>query len=932
MRLVNFIALIVSSLIILSGCQTNSLSKPNEVLPNSTIEGEYSQTYTYRLDNGLQIILWPNSNSHSQNEARLDLLIHAGSLHEEDDQLGYAHFVEHMLFNQPEYGSKDPVLSILEELNITLADHANAYTSFGHTRYHLDIPNASQKRINKAIELLSFFAYKAKFDSQEVAKEIGVVREEWRQSEPEKETYQYQRKQLHYANSRHLERFPIGTLESIEAAKPKALQDFYQQHYHPANATLIVTGNIDLDEVVKTVARKFHSWPSSNAGRDKVYPLPEMRVNTFDIFTDTREPAYYFWLGNAYASNVPTNSDTLFTHLKFELIMDLLDERLQKLSTQQTNSLRDFMAAHFNPVGDFVEMGVGFRSQEEDLEAGVKLMGSVIHDLISNGFTQTELDNVRNEMLQHERVQQDSAAHLAHLATHHALYNFWLRDQEHYLAMLENRLPELTPNDLQQLAQEIFTRPYKIEIVAKPDAPMPTEAEVRNWITESQQTSLQPIVTQAASEVINWEINHPPGTITQQEKLDNGIHLLTLSNGIKVQYSYSDSAPGKFYMEMVTLGGFNILTPQEIINTRLGMEVMSASGLQSLDGHQLRNWLEGQALGLEPVFDFDSRGMTLEGPSDKAEVLLQLLHVALQDARVDKALYDHFMAKFEQEINDLNTLDYKDYIHEIEAHISQGNPAYRSLTIDEIQSVDADDMYQIYQQYIAGAQNYVLHIVGDISLAQLQPHLTSYIASLPKQGQQIEPKPSPKWPGDIRIEGNKSNHKAAIVSYNLQLQEPINNTDYYAQTEILSNLISERLRQTIREELGLTYSVSGEINQLYPQDPLQLLSINLECDPAQVDKVLATIDQSLNELVKEGLSQKDINQEVNMLRGDYGNHRHKANYIIWELVNSQLLDIDPSPLLDAKAAYPNIKAATLDAMLAAFVNNHHSRTIAVLNP
>lgn len=127
-------------------------------------------------------------------------------------------------------------------------------------------------------------------------------------------------------------------------------------------------------------------------------------------------------------------------------------------------------------------------------------------------------------------------------------------------------------------------------------------------------------------------------------------------------------------------------------------------------------------------------------------------------------------------------------------------------------------------------------------------------------------------------------------------------------------------------------SLHEEDDQLYPQDPLQLLSINLECDPAQVDKVLATIDQSLNELVKEGISQKDINQEVNMLRGDYGNHRHKANYIIWELVNAQLLDIDPSTLLDAKAAYPNIKAATLDAMLAAFVNNHHSRTIAVLNP
>ncbi|MDP6969382.1 MAG: pitrilysin family protein, partial [Gammaproteobacteria bacterium] len=341
MRTGHILSLTLTSLIILTGCQIKQGGDiATQALPASSIQGQHSHTYTYRLDNGLQVILWPNSNSHSRNEASLDLVIHSGSLHEKDNQLGYAHFVEHMLFNQSKDNGDNPVFDALHELNLNLSNHANAYTTFGHTRYYLDLPNASHKRVTKAIELLSLFAYQAAFDCQEVAKEMGVIREEWRLSEPEKQTYQYQRQQLDLANSRYLTRLPIGNLDSIESATPAALQDYYQQHYHPGNATLIITGDIDIDKVATSIADSFDNWPDANKGRAKVYAKPPMRPPSLDIFEDAKEPAYFVWIGNSYANPLATDEATEFANFKLELITDLLHERLKKLATQQSNSLR----------------------------------------------------------------------------------------------------------------------------------------------------------------------------------------------------------------------------------------------------------------------------------------------------------------------------------------------------------------------------------------------------------------------------------------------------------------------------------------------------------------------------------------------------------------------------------------------------------------
>jgi len=926
-------SLFIACSLILGGCQLgNQVATPDNLPPSATI-GKHSQTYTYHLDNGLQVVLWPNRNSHSKNEASVNLVIHAGSLQETDDQLGYAHFVEHMLFNQPDENGTDPVFSKLQALDIEMVNHANAYTTYDHTRYYLNLPNASEQRLKQAIGLLSQFAYQSQFDAQEVSKEIGVVREEWRRSEPEKQTYTYQRQQLELANSRHLQRRPIGTLASIEAASSTALRDYYQQHYRPSNATLIITGDINTAAMIAEIENQFAAWSKQGVGHAQTYTKPTMRPASYDVFADKLEPAFYLWVGNSYAHPLAKDEASEFTNFKINLVADLLHERLQKLATQQNNSIRDLSSGVYGTAGNFVEVGIGLRSQHKDLETATQLIGSVINNIKSNGFKQVELVNARTQVLENERVQQDGATHLANIATDHVVDGIWLRDQKHYLGMFEKHLPNLSTTDLNQMANALFSQPFKIEMVSKPGANNPSESELRNWLATGLETRLAVPVTQAADSDINWNIQQPAGSIVSQQTLSNGIHTITLSNGIKVNYRYSDSAPGKFYMRLLAVGGYDIMEQQEIIDTRLGLEVMGASGLQSLDGHQLKSWLEGQALTLQPEINIDSRGFHLDGPSDKAETLLQLLHVALQDARVDPALYKHYMPQFQQQIDDLESLAYVDYIHQIEDHVSQGNPAFRSLSIDEIQSVSADKMLSIYQQYIAGAQNYTLNIVGDIALPKLLPYLEAYIASLPQQEQTPRiAKATPKWPGNVYIEGKGSNQKAATLGYNLQLEQTPTDANFHIHASLLGDLLTKRLGSVIREDLGLTYSVASNVQRYHVDDPMVTLAVQLECDPNQVDKVIASIDKTLATLKTEGFSQAAVERQIDIKRGDFINEQHQAKHMLWKLVQAQVWNFNLAGLHDPKIVYPDTNVNRVNHLLQDLVNKHHSRTVTVLMP
>lgn len=239
-------------LFIFSACTTQS---PEQVPPQP-------EAITRHLDNGLQVIYLPSSNTASK-QTEISLLMRVGSLSEQDAERGYAHFVEHMALSATEkYPAESQVRDALRQLGLDLGDHANARTGFDHTLYRLRLESAEPETINDAIGLLAQWAYAIRFNDEGVAAEQPVVLAELRSREIDKARAQAQLRQAALAGSCYAQRLPIGTEQSLLQVAAKALQAFYQRWYHPANAVLLVSGAFDAETTHAQIERDFGQWKS----------------------------------------------------------------------------------------------------------------------------------------------------------------------------------------------------------------------------------------------------------------------------------------------------------------------------------------------------------------------------------------------------------------------------------------------------------------------------------------------------------------------------------------------------------------------------------------------------------------------------------------------------------------------------------------------
>src|SRR5690606_19517703 len=184
------------------------------------------------LENGLTYYI--RANSEPTNRAELWLAINAGSLMEDEDQQGMAHFLEHMLFNGTENFPGMGVVNFLESVGMSFGPDVNAYTSFDETVYTIQVPTNNAETMARAFQVLSDWAARATLDPAEIEAERGVVVEEWRlRDQTAAGRIQQQTLPFLLGDSRYAERLPIGDMDVIRNAPPEAVHRFYEQWYRP---------------------------------------------------------------------------------------------------------------------------------------------------------------------------------------------------------------------------------------------------------------------------------------------------------------------------------------------------------------------------------------------------------------------------------------------------------------------------------------------------------------------------------------------------------------------------------------------------------------------------------------------------------------------------------------------------------------------------
>ncbi|MEL7222352.1 MAG: pitrilysin family protein [Bacteroidota bacterium] len=286
------------------------------------------------LSNGLQYFI--RYNNEPRDRAEFRLAVKAGSLQEEDDQLGVAHFVEHMAFNGTRHFEKNTLVDFMERNGSGFGADLNAYTSFDRTVYKLKIQTDTQTVVDTALQILVDWAGGLSFDPEEVEKERGIIRSEWRSRLDSRQRLEDQSYAVLFPNSRYLARFPIGDPVLIDTVSAQRLADFHQRWYQPKNMAIIAVGNFSVDDMEAAIKAKFSELKNRDFVPTKNYALDTSSRQSFLLATDD-EAAFTRWEVNFQLDPLKKRGTLgdLRQQLVYRLYNSLLGKRFAAIREQE---------------------------------------------------------------------------------------------------------------------------------------------------------------------------------------------------------------------------------------------------------------------------------------------------------------------------------------------------------------------------------------------------------------------------------------------------------------------------------------------------------------------------------------------------------------------------------------------------------------------
>ena len=500
------------------------------------------------LENGIKYYIQYNQKPEKRMEMRL--AVNAGSMQENDNQQGLAHFTEHMCFNGSEHFKKNELIDFIESTGTKFGAHLNAYTSFDQTVYMLQIPTDSQLYIDKTFQIFSDWSKGVSFEEEEIDKERGVVIEEWRLGQGAGERMRKQYWPILFKDSRYAERLPIGKKNILENSKYETLKNFYKDWYRPDLMSVIIVGDIDVDEMEKKIKAYFSvNKTVSNPRKKELYPVPDHKGTFISIVTDKEATGHDVEI--IYNHEKIPAIKTVADYRKYlvrDLYQGMINNRLSEL-TQRANPPINY---GYSYIGGYVRTKDNYTSyvsvKKENIMLGLKTILIENERVRQHGFTQSELDRQKKSELRarEKQAKESDKAKSRNYAS--GLVNYFLEGDannvtsaKYDLALYKKYLPGITLAEVNNIINEwIKDDNNMVLIMGNSETPMPKEQEVRDLLKEVKSLKLDPYVDEVSDEPLISKIPKA-GKVTKEtliKKVD--VTKWTLSNGIEVFLKKTD--------------------------------------------------------------------------------------------------------------------------------------------------------------------------------------------------------------------------------------------------------------------------------------------------------------------------------------------------------------------------------------------------------
>ncbi len=826
---------------------------------------------TGKLENGLTYYIrhneWP--------EKRCDFYIaqRVGSMQEEDDQRGLAHFLEHMCFNGTTHFPDDALKQYLERIGVKFGENLNAYTSFDETVYNINNVNVETAgAIDSCLLILHDWSHDLLLEDKEIDKERGVIEEEWRMRRSAQMRLIEKALPVVCKDSKYAERMPIGTMEVVKNFPYETLRSYYRKWYRPDLQALVIVGDVDPEAVEKKLQEMFAdiAAPAPDAAVREEYPVPDNKEPLVFVGTDKEFPGMEA-LVMFKSDPLPREMRGTMAYIGIDFIKDavigMLNERLNEITRQAdapfSSAGLDYSEYLVAKTKDAFILDVSMK--EGRYTEGIKAAYRELLRAVRNGFTESEYQRFKDEYLS----QIDAAYEARDKRTNTSFVNAYVRhfiDNEpapgiewthQTMQMIVPAVPLQAINAvLADLSQE--NRAILVMMPEKEGLTPPTEQEILSAMAEvdaeeiaafTEEVSTDPLVPELKSKV-------------KVKKITDDIYgakLITLSNGMKIHVKQTDYSPGKIIFRATSWGGNSLYSNDEYINTS-NVGLVRQGGLGTFSAVELNKKLAGKQAGASA--SVGARTEVIEGNCVKKDIetMLQLVYLNFTSPRRDD---DAFTSQMERTRNALKNQELNPQItlqDSIVSVVYNNNVRAKRLKEADLDHINYDRLLEIYRERFANAKDFEFYLVGDVNADSVAPLLAKYLGALPVKGKKeaykvIDQRMTKGERECYFTKEQDTPNSLNVFIYHTPMKETLRND---ILVDMLQQAMTMLYTESVREDEGGAYGVPVNANLTdYPEE-IAMAQIVLPTAPEKREAMTVIIKDGIKQMMEKGPSEENL--------------------------------------------------------------------------
>lgn len=820
------------------------------------------------LDNGMRYYIRKNAKPEERVELRL--AIDAGSMQEEDDQRGLAHFVEHMCFNGTENFEKNALINFLEKTGVRFGADLNAYTSFDETVYMLQLPTDKEGLVDKGLLVMQDWASAVTFAGDEIDKERGVIKSEWRTRLGAGERMRQAYWPKLFYESRYADRLPIGTTEVIANAPYERLRTFYKDWYRPDLMALVVIGDIDVEEIEKKVKTQFATLKNpANPPEKKLYEVPDHKETFVAVATDKEATSVNLQVIHKHDPIKITTLDDYRTQLTHQLYNQMVNDRYDELGEKPD---APFLYA-FSGYGNYVRAKDAYfiqgAAKEDNIEEAIRVILTEQKRVLEHGFTDTELERAKLSLQKSfERANKErdktTSARFASECVAHFLQDAPMFGIEKEVQLVKDFLPSIKLAEINKLAKQWITKENRAVILtapAKDGLKIPTEENLRKILEEMENVEVEaykdkfldlPLIAQAPKAGKVEKTNK----ITEKEV---DITEWTLSNGVKVILKPTDFQNDQVYLSAFSPGGHSIYEDKDFLTAANADEIIRRAGVGEFDRIALDKKLTGKTVSVSPYISEMYEGFQGNASTEDFETMMKLVHLYATKPRKDKESFEAMQNELMEQMKNALSSPQQYFFNEFRKVTSNNALRRRGIwTDEEIKSISLDRAHEIYKDRFADFSDFTFVMVGNFDPATIKPQVEQYLGSLPATNRKENWKDvAPKAPKGQKVDLKKGLAPQSNVILFFQQDEEWSREKAF-ELDAAVKVLSIQVRENLREDKGGVYSpvVQGGFGR-DPHGTSQVL-VFFQCAPEDVDKLVKAVKEEIQILQKEGPSEENV--------------------------------------------------------------------------